>query len=82
MTTRCGTEICSRSEVIGGSRAHRTRISTASECAFQTIRGATRSLKVLDDEIVATCSTDDIDREVGEAEEVYEKIVESLKAIE
>ena len=39
-------------------------------------------LKALDDEIVATCPTDDIEREVGEAEEVYEKIVESLAAIE
>ena len=39
-------------------------------------------LKALDDEIVATCPTDDIEREVGEAEEVYEKIVEFLAAIE
>ena len=39
-------------------------------------------LKALDDEIAATCPTDDIEREVEEAEEVYEKIVESLATIE
>ena len=32
--------------------------------------------------VVATCPTEDIKREVQEAEEVYEKIVESLAAID
>ena len=39
-------------------------------------------IKALDDEIVATCPADNIKWEVGEAEEVYEKIVESLTMIE
>ena len=39
-------------------------------------------LKALDNEVVTTCPTEDIEREVQEAEEVYEKIVESLAAIE
>ena len=39
-------------------------------------------LKALDKEIVTTYPTDDIEQEVEEAEEVYEKIVESLATIE
>ena len=39
-------------------------------------------LKALDNEIVATCPTEEIERDVQEAEEVYEKIVESLAAID
>ena len=39
-------------------------------------------LKTLYDEIVATCPTDEIEREIQEAEEVYEKIVESLAIID
>ena len=39
-------------------------------------------LKALDNEIVVTCPTEEIEREVQEAEEVYEKIVESLAAID
>ena len=39
-------------------------------------------LKALDNEIVATCPTEEIEWEVQEAEEVYEKIVESLAAID
>ena len=39
-------------------------------------------LKALDSEIVATCLTEEIEWEVQEAKEVYEKIVESLAAID
>ena len=39
-------------------------------------------LKALDNEIVATCPTEEIERDVQEADEVYEKIVESLTAID
>ena len=39
-------------------------------------------LKALDDEIVYMCPTDDIKWELGEAKEVYEKIVESLAMTE
>ena len=39
-------------------------------------------LKALDNEIVATCPTEEIEWEVKEVEEVYEKIVESLAAID
>ena len=39
-------------------------------------------LKPLDNEIVATCPTEEIERDVQEAKEVYEKIVESLTAID
>lgn len=39
-------------------------------------------LKALDNEIFATCPTEEIEREVQEAEKVYEKIVESLAAID
>ena len=54
----------------------------ASEHAFQTARGEKDVLKALDNEIVATCPTEEIERDVQEAEEVYEKIVESLAAID
>ena len=39
-------------------------------------------LKALDNEIVATCPTKEIQRDVQETEEVYDKIVESLTAID
>ena len=39
-------------------------------------------LKALDNEIVATCPTEEIERDVQEAEEMYQKIVESLAAID
>ena len=39
-------------------------------------------LKALDNEIVATCPTEKMEWEVQEAGEVYEKIVESLTAID
>ena len=54
----------------------------ASEHAFQTARGEKDVLKALDNEIVATCPTEEIERDIQEAEEVYEKIVESLAAID
>ena len=39
-------------------------------------------LNALDNKIVATCPTEEIERDVQEAEELYEKIVESLEAID
>ena len=39
-------------------------------------------LKALDNEIVATCHTEEIGRDVQEAAEVYDKIVECLTAID
>ena len=54
----------------------------ASEHAFKTARGEKDVLKALDNEIVATCPTEEIERDVQEAAEVYDKIVESLTAID
>ena len=39
-------------------------------------------LNALDNKIVATCPTEEIERDVQEAEELYEKIVESLEVID
>ena len=39
-------------------------------------------LKVLDNDIVAGCPTEEMEWEIQEAEEVYEKIVESLATID
>ena len=39
-------------------------------------------LKALDNEIVATCPTEEIEQEVQEVKEVHKKIVESLAAID
>ena len=54
----------------------------ASEHAFQLLEEKQGVLKALDNEIVATCPTEKMEWEVQEAGEVYEKIVESLTAID
>lgn len=79
--TRCGDEIYTRSEGIGEGRFHRTRVPMAFKTIFKLLEEKQGVLKALDDKIVATCP-EDIGQKVQEAEEVYEKVMEALAAID